>query len=249
MPWSDWALPPGPATRAAASASINPELAADPIPPPPPPPPQGMDDLLALLRSKARPLAVGGQLVSGRALGQLAGAYVDALNQGAVPQMLTAWQVAKSGAAGWWCSTVGGMCRGTAGAGGRVGWGAEWRGPQPELPCMAGIPLPCASPAACLLPPSSPSPLSPTHPSHLPDSPRASRAPSARRPTTPRRRRSRRLLCPLWRARAATMTRCWRSSGWVGRPAAGGGGGQGSADGPWRAGRGLPTPPTGGARR
>jgi hypothetical protein len=58
-----------------------------------------MDELLALLRSKARPLAVNGQLVSGRAFGQLAVAYVEALNQGAVPQLVTAWQV--RGPADW----------------------------------------------------------------------------------------------------------------------------------------------------
>ena len=52
-----------------------------------------MEDLMALLRSKAQPLAVAGQLVSGRAYAQLASAYVDALNRGAVPQLVTAWQV------------------------------------------------------------------------------------------------------------------------------------------------------------
>ena len=54
-----------------------------------------MDDLMALLRSKAHPLAFNGTLVSGRVLSQLATAYVDALNQGAVPQLVTAWQVGR----------------------------------------------------------------------------------------------------------------------------------------------------------
>lgn len=48
---------------------------------------------MALLRSKAHPLSLGGTMVSGRLLSQLASAYVDALNQGAVPQLVTAWQV------------------------------------------------------------------------------------------------------------------------------------------------------------
>ncbi|KAI8477166.1 MAG: guanylate-binding protein [Monoraphidium minutum] len=53
---------------------------------------KGMDDLMGLLRSKAHPLAVSGQMVSGRVYAQLAGAYVEALNKGAVPTLVTAWQ-------------------------------------------------------------------------------------------------------------------------------------------------------------
>jgi hypothetical protein len=48
---------------------------------------------MALLRGKAHPLAVAGQPLSGRAYAQLAGAYCDAINGGAVPQLVTAWQV------------------------------------------------------------------------------------------------------------------------------------------------------------
>jgi hypothetical protein len=51
-----------------------------------------MDEFLSLLRGRALPLAVNGQLVSGAAYGQLAAAYVEALNKGAVPQLVTAWQ-------------------------------------------------------------------------------------------------------------------------------------------------------------
>jgi hypothetical protein len=53
---------------------------------------KGMDELMGLLRSKAHPLQFNGQVVSGRVLGQLAEAYVTAINQGAVPQLVTAWQ-------------------------------------------------------------------------------------------------------------------------------------------------------------
>ncbi|GBF99772.1 hypothetical protein Rsub_12400 [Raphidocelis subcapitata] len=53
---------------------------------------KGVDELTRLLRLKAHPLAVAGQLLSGRAYCQLAGAYCDAINGGAVPQLVTAWQ-------------------------------------------------------------------------------------------------------------------------------------------------------------
>ena len=51
-----------------------------------------MDEFMGLLRSKAHPLQVNGQLVSGRVYAQLAEAYCTALNAGAVPQLVTAWQ-------------------------------------------------------------------------------------------------------------------------------------------------------------
>ncbi|WIA08464.1 hypothetical protein OEZ85_007901 [Tetradesmus obliquus] len=51
-----------------------------------------MDIVMRLVASKARPLAVGGSLVSGKALAALTAAYVDAVNHGAVPQLVTAWQ-------------------------------------------------------------------------------------------------------------------------------------------------------------
>jgi uncharacterized membrane protein YgcG len=54
---------------------------------------RGMGDLLALLRGKSQPLRYGGTSVTGRAYAGLARAYCDALNQGAVPQLVTAWQV------------------------------------------------------------------------------------------------------------------------------------------------------------
>ncbi|KAI8467215.1 MAG: GBP-domain-containing protein [Monoraphidium minutum] len=53
---------------------------------------KGMCDLMGLLASKEQPLAVSGQVVSGRVYAQLARAYVDALNAGAVPTLVTAWQ-------------------------------------------------------------------------------------------------------------------------------------------------------------
>jgi hypothetical protein len=54
---------------------------------------QGMDELARALKAKAvrRPLAVHGQLVSGPALAGLVRAYVDAINGGAVPQLVSAW--------------------------------------------------------------------------------------------------------------------------------------------------------------
>jgi hypothetical protein len=41
-----------------------------------------MEEVMRLLKSKARPLAVGGTLVSGKALAALTAAYVEAVNQG-----------------------------------------------------------------------------------------------------------------------------------------------------------------------
>eukprot|EP00879_Flechtneria_rotunda_P026395 GHRR01028142.1.p1 GENE.GHRR01028142.1~~GHRR01028142.1.p1 ORF type:complete len:811 (+),score=359.13 GHRR01028142.1:614-3046(+) len=51
-----------------------------------------MDMVAQLIKAKIRPLAVGGSLVTGTALAGLAAAYVQAVNQGAVPQLVTAWQ-------------------------------------------------------------------------------------------------------------------------------------------------------------
>lgn len=57
-----------------------------------------MGDFMDLLRGKAHPLSVGGHVVSGRVYAQLAEAYVTAINQGAVPQLVTAFQVRVCGA-------------------------------------------------------------------------------------------------------------------------------------------------------
>jgi len=53
----------------------------------------GMDSLATALKQKAvrRPLAVHGQLVPGPALAGLVRAYVQAINGGAVPQLVSAW--------------------------------------------------------------------------------------------------------------------------------------------------------------
>jgi hypothetical protein len=40
-------------------------------------------------------------MVSGRVYSQLAGAYVTALNEGAVPQLVTAWQVLTAACVKW----------------------------------------------------------------------------------------------------------------------------------------------------
>lgn len=53
---------------------------------------QGMDRFMALLKSKARPLTYLNQLVTGPAYAGLVRAYVRAINEGAVPQLVTAWQ-------------------------------------------------------------------------------------------------------------------------------------------------------------
>ena len=47
---------------------------------------------LETLQAKARPLAVGGARLSGRAYATLAAAYADALNGGAVPRLATMWE-------------------------------------------------------------------------------------------------------------------------------------------------------------
>jgi hypothetical protein len=41
-----------------------------------------MDSLMALLKDKTRPMAVGGVLISGALLAGLASAYVQAVNEG-----------------------------------------------------------------------------------------------------------------------------------------------------------------------
>eukprot|EP00878_Enallax_costatus_P026595 GHUV01028546.1.p1 GENE.GHUV01028546.1~~GHUV01028546.1.p1 ORF type:complete len:721 (+),score=264.72 GHUV01028546.1:893-3055(+) len=51
-----------------------------------------LDVLAQVLRGKLRPLEVQGHMLNGRTLGSLASAYVTAVNQGAVPQLVTAWQ-------------------------------------------------------------------------------------------------------------------------------------------------------------
>jgi hypothetical protein len=80
---------------------------------------QGMDDLARRLKDKAlrRPLAVHGALVSGPALAGLVRAYVDAINGGAVPQLVSAW----AGVARQECAKA--VELGTA------AYGREWREP------------------------------------------------------------------------------------------------------------------------
>jgi predicted RecA/RadA family phage recombinase len=52
-----------------------------------------LEQLTALLFSKAGPKRLGQDVVSGGVLAALATAYVDAINGGAVPTIATAWQV------------------------------------------------------------------------------------------------------------------------------------------------------------
>ena len=54
---------------------------------------QGLEQLTALMFSKAGPKRLGQDMVSGGVLAALATAYVDAINGGAVPTIATAWQV------------------------------------------------------------------------------------------------------------------------------------------------------------
>lgn len=42
---------------------------------------------------RAQPKRLGNQLITGNLLAALAGAYVEAINKGAVPTIATAWQV------------------------------------------------------------------------------------------------------------------------------------------------------------
>ncbi len=55
-------------------------------------PRQGLEDFTNIIRTRTRPLRFSGQLVSGAAYAGLASAYVKAINEGAVPQLVTAWQ-------------------------------------------------------------------------------------------------------------------------------------------------------------
>ena len=58
---------------------------------------QGLEQLTALMFSKAGPKRLGQDMVSGGVLAALATAYVDAINGGAVPTIATAWQVCTAG--------------------------------------------------------------------------------------------------------------------------------------------------------
>ncbi|KXZ50367.1 hypothetical protein GPECTOR_16g540 [Gonium pectorale] len=53
---------------------------------------QGVKDLTALIFSRAHPKRFGPHLMTGPVLAGLVGAYVGAINQGAVPTIATAWQ-------------------------------------------------------------------------------------------------------------------------------------------------------------
>jgi hypothetical protein len=53
----------------------------------------GVHRLASLLLGRAPPKRVGSQLVTGPVLAGLAGAYVAAINAGAIPTIATAWQV------------------------------------------------------------------------------------------------------------------------------------------------------------
>ena len=58
---------------------------------------QGLEQLTALMFSKAGPKRLGQDMVSGGVLAALTTAYVDAINGGAVPTIATAWQVCTAG--------------------------------------------------------------------------------------------------------------------------------------------------------
>ena len=47
---------------------------------------------MKLLREKARPLEINGVQIGGRAYTGLAEKYVKAINEGGVPELVTAWQ-------------------------------------------------------------------------------------------------------------------------------------------------------------
>ena len=53
---------------------------------------RGLDDLVSLLFSRCRPKTVGRDVLNGPALAGMAKQYVDAINDGAVPAIATAWQ-------------------------------------------------------------------------------------------------------------------------------------------------------------
>lgn len=54
---------------------------------------QGVKELTALIFHKAQPKRMNNSIITGAMLAALTQAYVDALNQGAVPTIATAWQV------------------------------------------------------------------------------------------------------------------------------------------------------------
>jgi transcriptional accessory protein Tex/SPT6 len=51
-----------------------------------------MDSFMKMLREKARPLEINGLRIGGRAYTGLAEQYVKAINEGGVPELVTAWQ-------------------------------------------------------------------------------------------------------------------------------------------------------------
>jgi hypothetical protein len=153
------------APRAGAGSRCAPTSPSHPTPSPfRPTQPQGMDEFLGLLRSKAHPLQFSGQLVTGRAYAQLAEAYVTALNQGAVPQLVTAWQVEGRGERA--CAGGRGLGKGSGGAG-------RSRTRRPHQPAAWAPPRPpettCPAPHRRLAPSLLAVPLTtPSHPSHPP---------------------------------------------------------------------------------
>lgn len=56
-----------------------------------------MADLTSLIFSRAHPKRFGSTFMTGPLLAGLVGAYVGAINQGAVPTIATAWQVGEGG--------------------------------------------------------------------------------------------------------------------------------------------------------
>lgn len=54
---------------------------------------QGLERLTKLIFARAQPKRLGPQIISGPMLAGLASAYVEAINNGAVPTISTAWQV------------------------------------------------------------------------------------------------------------------------------------------------------------
>lgn len=54
---------------------------------------QGVKELTALIFHKAQPKRMNNSIITGAMLAALTQAYVDALNEGAVPTIATAWQV------------------------------------------------------------------------------------------------------------------------------------------------------------
>jgi len=54
---------------------------------------QGIKRLTRLIFMRAQPKRLGNQIITGSMLAALSTAYVDAINNGAVPTIATAWQV------------------------------------------------------------------------------------------------------------------------------------------------------------